>query len=169
MFQANSEKKRQQGIINKSYALGKQRLDLQQGDERQSQGEGLLARGLGGGGSSIADTGSVSPTGPTGVGGAHDLGGQQVADERREQTLQQSSMLQEKNNALSDSSAQATQGFVNSIGSGIATGAQAFSAGSAASHWGGIDAVNPLGSGSWQKGTQLPDSAGTVDNFHVQV
>lgn len=47
-------------LIYDAYARGRPRLDLRQQDVRQSELEGLVARGLGGGGG-VVDTGAVQP------------------------------------------------------------------------------------------------------------
>lgn len=47
---ANQTKKRNRGIIGKAYQAGRKRLDLTQGDTRQSVAESLTARGLAQGG-----------------------------------------------------------------------------------------------------------------------
>lgn len=169
-IQARKERRRQRGLIETSYARGKEQLDKGQADQRQAQGEGLLARGLGQGGT-VNDPGAVGPAGLPSVGGAHDLGGQQVLDQRREQGLVQQGLLQEKQNALGAANAAGTQGIVNAVAGGISTGVSAYqgltaiqglrgsggAGGSGASlagePWGGIDPVNPFGPGSaWSTG-----------------
>lgn len=110
-IEANQTRQRNKGIISLAYALGSKRLNLGQMDTRQSQAESLGARGLsGGGGGGVRDAGPIGPaTGaPLGVGGAHDLGGQAVVDERREQQLEQTGLQQESQNELSANNAAAS-------------------------------------------------------------
>lgn len=116
--EANQTRQRNKGIISKAYQLGQQRLNLTQGDTRESQAESLGARGLAGSGT-VNDPGSIGPqTGaaPLSVGGAHDLGGQAVADERREQQLEQTGLKQESQNDLTENNAAADSA---EIGAGI--------------------------------------------------
>jgi hypothetical protein len=55
---------------------------------------------------------------------AHDLGEQQTTDLRREQFLESNALLAERNAALSDVNAEATQGMIGAAGKGIAAGFQ---------------------------------------------
>ncbi len=129
MIQANQEKQRQKGIIGRAYKLGKQRLDLRQGDVRQNVTEGLLSRGLGqGGGVRMPDQGAA-PALTGSVGDARDLGSQAMADLSREQGLEAYGLEQEKNNAYSDTKAGYNSAVVNSIGAGINTAASVYGMG----------------------------------------
>jgi hypothetical protein len=167
---ARKESRRQKGFIRQAYDTGRQRLDLSQGDVRQSQAEGLLARGLGAGGS-IGLGGPVAPGAVPSVSGAHDLAGQQVADQRREQALEQTSLRDQRDRALSDTKAATQQGYVNAAVSGIQSGLSVYSGGkdlaalsggggaaagvaqgvpgTGVAPWGGVDPVDPLGRGPW--------------------
>ena len=116
--EANQSRQRNKGIISQAYALGAQRLNLNQQDTRESQAESLGARGLAQGGG-VRDLGPIGPqTGasPVSVGGAHDLGSQAGLDEQREQQLEQTGLKQESQNELSANNAAAD---ASEIGSGI--------------------------------------------------
>lgn len=49
-IQGNQQRQAQKGFVDRAYTLGRKRLDARQGDQRASQAEGLIARGLAGGG-----------------------------------------------------------------------------------------------------------------------
>jgi hypothetical protein len=177
-IRANQEKQRQRGIIGRAYDKGRERLDLHQGDVRQSVGEGLIARGLAGGGA-VRDTGRVQPGAASTVTGAHDLGGQAVADLQREQGIEQTGLRDQRDDALRDVKHEYHGQLISSLMSGVQTAVNAYSgasalgagkalggvsspggapsiAGGAADFdaggmpgWGGIDVVNPLGRGAW--------------------
>lgn len=124
---ANQERQRKKGVIGRAAKLGQERLNLEQGDTRQSVAEAMTARGLSGvsAGAPVRATESYSH-GPgtetaVDVGQAHDLGSQSRLDLRREQQLQQSGLAQQVNNAYGDVNAEATQGIINSIGAGVST------------------------------------------------
>lgn len=168
-IQANQAYKRQRGMIGRAYQQGRARLDTYQADARQTGDESLVARGLAGAGS-VHDTGVVRPSAPA-AGGmiarAHDLGGQQVADLRREQELGQGELTQQRDNAYHDAHAERTGAYLSSIAAGVQTGVNAHNAlgslgalkslPSAASNgmgdgipgFGGIDAIDPLRRGAW--------------------
>lgn len=195
-IEANQTGQRNKGIISQAYNLGQQRLNLNQQDTRESQAESLGARGLAGSGT-VNDPGNIgpaaNPNAPMGVGGAHDLGGQAVVDERREQQLEQTGLKQESQNELSANNA-ATEG--TEIGAGIKAagavvggiGGQRGPQGPSASAspaslglggeavpsvptaspysnaWGGIDPVNPTSRGSWSSGNTSTSSFNKFSN-----
>ncbi len=110
--EANQTRQKAKGIIGNAYTLGRQRLNLKQGDTRESQAESLGARGLAQGGN-VRDLGNVGPGAAPSVGGAHDLGGQAGLDEQREQVLEQTGLSQQKDQSLAGVNAIADQSEVN--------------------------------------------------------
>ncbi len=62
-IQGNQNRQRAKGEINKAYRIGRERLDLRQGDIRRTQGERLAAQGLAQGGSIRLRTAPVRPEG----------------------------------------------------------------------------------------------------------
>lgn len=181
---ANQTRQRQKGIIGKGYELGQQRLNLSQLDTRQRVAEQSGARGLDQGGD--VTTGPAVGPGPTpSVGGAHTLGAQQTSDLAREQTLEQESMLSEKNAELSNANETANQSMIGAVTGGIGAAVNTKSALDAYSaskrmasspypnSFGGIDPVNPLGRGTWASDSPAAGSTGSasgassVANFNV--
>lgn len=147
MYQSNQEKQRQKGIIGKAYKLGRERMNLRQGDVRNSVAENLGQRGLTQGGD-VRDPGVGStPSLTTPVGGAHTLGGQQMADLAREQNLEAFGLKQERDRALSDTRAAASAGIVNSIASGIDTGVSVYGMGKDAGALSAMRSAPPAGIG----------------------
>ena len=71
-IQGNQTRQKAKGEIGRAYTLGKKRLSLRQGDQRQSHGEGLVARGLAQGGNIRVGRG-VQPTSANAMGDAKRL------------------------------------------------------------------------------------------------
>ena len=140
-IQANQEKQRQKGIIGKAYKLGQKRLNLRQGDVRQSVAEQSGARGPAQGGD-VSTGGLATPALETGVGGAHTLGAQQTADLAREQNLEAYGLGQERDRALSDTKAAYTSNLISSVSAGINTAVGAYGA---ASEAGAMKTGSPAG------------------------
>jgi hypothetical protein len=186
--QAKKTQKRNRGLIEQAYASGHERLDTQQADARQVANEGLIARGLAGGGA-VRDAGTVAPGATVDLSGAHDLAGQAVLDQRREQAMAQTELRQQRDNALTENRAAGTQGVIGSILGGVQTGMDAYGALSSLGAlrgggkpvpttptmattptqagipgWGGVDVVDPLGRGLWARS---PSGAPTTGVFNV--
>lgn len=169
---ANQERQRKKGIVGKAFGIAEQRQRLRQQDVRQSIGESLGARGLAAGGA-VRDTGAVSGVTPS-VAGAHDLGGQQMADLAREQSLEVQDTAARKNSELSNVNAEANSSMIGAAVNGISTavGLKSSLNESAAAgtpgvgsgvmvdsapggnrypgSYGGVDPVDPLGRGAWK-------------------
>lgn len=154
---ANQRSQKNKGLINAAYTRGRQRLNLNQADERQSSAERLGARGLAQGGSvrlggiarPAAFRAGYNGTGPinelskrfTGLGydpgtgtnvtGAHSLGEQYTADQGREQTLEQQDMATERDNALKANNDERTNAYVNAAIGGVSSAVNGYNAVSA--------------------------------------
>lgn len=155
---ANQQRQRAKGQIGKAYAAGRARLDLRQGDTRQSFAEDLTARGLANAGDVTVGR-SVSPEGGSGgspairLGGARTLGEQQSVDLRREQQLEQTAMRDEKDASVANVNAQTDQAMVNAGIQGISAG---ISAKGAAHELSAIGATgSPAISAAYGKGTMV--------------
>lgn len=143
---ANQRKQRNKGLIGRAYSQGRERLNLLQGDTRQSFGEGLVSRGLHLGGNVRASgavpitnegrrinvneafghrnsqAGVISQGAPAvSVRNAYDLGSQQQTDLRREQQLEQNEMRTAYDTAIANNDAAGFNEQVNAIASGINT------------------------------------------------
>lgn len=196
IVQTNANRQRQKGIIGKAYDTAQARMSISQTDTREQVGESAGQRGL-------TQTGSVTlgnPVGPgatPGVGGAHDLGGQQTLDLAREQTIEQSGLKNESAADLSNVNEEANQGMIGAAAGGVQTGfgvegamneAAAMRTGAPGAlaaignysgeaspypnSFGGIDPVNPLGRGAWSTpaaggSTGAAKGAATTADFHV--
>lgn len=176
--QAITGAKKQKRLIRDAYGRGRERLDTNQGDARQSMGEGIIARGLAVGGG-VRDLGAVAPGAPVDVTQARTLGAAQMLEQRREQGIAQTDLRTERDNALQDTSSARTQGIIGSLFSGAQTAMDVYSGGKALQTmrgmgsaagsyrpadprpWGNIDPVDPLGRGAWAEG------AGTVGEFNI--
>lgn len=180
-IQGNQQKQKQKGVIGQAYRLGRERLNVRQGDQRRGQAEGLVARGLAGGGVRASNR-AVSPvtpgrvtsvargTGPVdalrgtgpgitrsggtprvGVTGARTLGQQQQMDLTREQQFEQDALLENRNAALAGLNADATNALVGNIGGAIGGAIQGYNAGQTYNAYRGIDPVMPLERGAWSQ------------------
>jgi hypothetical protein len=153
LIQNRNETRRRRNLIRDAYNRGQERLNINQQDVRQNTNESLIARGLAGGGD-VSDRGPVAPGGDKGVGDAHTLGGQQLSDLRREQTLEQDNLVNQRDNAYSDTDAANTQGQINAISAGVHT---AFGLQGAMSQPGGGQPSGSQAAGS--VGAPTPDAA----------
>lgn len=215
---ANQRRQRNKGLISQAFRSGNQRLARSQADERQSQGEQLLARGLAQGGDvntgrvagvshdmpGLVSQGAkpltgfgafgdsvlkrsgigVTPGDTTSVSGARSLGGQQIADQHREQVFDTTDLRTNYANELQDNDQQATNEMLGAVAGGLGTAFRAYNAGQSyaaapdprtvnnglpagvtqgrdlsTTAYGGIDPVNPLGRGAWARKS--------VDSFNV--
>lgn len=180
-IQANQQKQKQKGVIGQAYRLGRERLNVRQGDQRRGQAEGLVARGLAGGGVRASNR-AVSPVTPgrvisvapgtspadalrgrgpgvtrsagtprVSVTGARTLGQQQQLDLTREQQFEQDALLEQRNAANAGLSADATNALVGNIGGAIGGAIQGYQAGQQYNAYKGIDPVSPLERGAWSQ------------------
>lgn len=141
---------RQRASIYEAYGRGKERLDLTQGDQRQSTAEGLVARGLAQGGD--VNNGTAATPGGARDTSARTLAGQTIADLGHEQILEQNDMLAKRNNAIDEVTDAQRQSTIDAIGSGISTGMSVYGMGKE------IGAMR----GSGAAGAATPAGAGTI-------
>jgi hypothetical protein len=161
-IQGNQNRQRQKGEIGKAYKIGAERLRLRQGDQRQSSGESLVARGIATGGNARVRRGpgitegktrgiswvNNTPTQVSGT-GIRTLGDQVTADLTEEQRLEQAAMRSQRDSAYAGADAGATQALVGGIGQAVAGGIQGYQTGQMYNSFRGIDPVNPLSRGAW--------------------
>jgi hypothetical protein len=161
-IQGNQNRQRIKGEIGKAYKIGAERLRLRQGDQRQSSGESLVARGIATGGNARFRRGPGitegttrgirwtrnTPTPATGP-GIRTLGDQATADLTVEQYLEQSAMRAQRDSAYAGADAAATNALVGGIGQAVAGGIQGYQTGQMYNSFRGIDPVNPLSRGAW--------------------
>ncbi len=195
-IQANQTRQRNKGIISKAYTLGQQRLNLSQGDTRESVAGGLGRRGLDQAGD-VTIGGRAAPDGSVDVTGAHTLGAQEGLDLSREQNLEQTSMRDQRDAQLSGVNAEADQGIIGGVASAIRGGFEGAEAGKELNSlkgaggsgvskigdiygsptdnkypgsFGNVDPVNPLGRGAWAPAAGSTGSAAgasTTADFNV--
>lgn len=169
--QANQQRQNAKGVIDQTYRLGRQRLGVRQQDVRRTQAEGIVARGLAGGGARIR-TAPIAPEGEGGraplrsgirmgnapavagvpalpVTGARTLGQQQQVDMAREQQLEQNALLEQRNAARAGVEAGYAQSLAGTIGGAVASGIQGYQTGQAFNAFRGIDPIDPLRRGAW--------------------
>jgi hypothetical protein len=165
--EAARQKRREESLIQAAYARGRERLNINQLDTRQSVAEGSVARGLAGGGG--VQTGGPAPTSdetrkwlgdrwsaptPYSVAGASDLGGQQRVDLGREQRMGQDELVAQREAALSGVRGAYENAFIGSIAQGASTATQAAGTGSE------VEAMRGAGGGATPvpAGRIAPDS-----------
>lgn len=154
-IQGNQNRQKAKGQIDAAYRLGRERLATRQGDQRRTQAESLISRGLTQGGirlrtrpvqrtnAVLSQREGVTPDGtrirlnaaidpttvrnaPEAVTGARTLGEQQQLDLAREQQVEQDALYQQRNAARAGVDAGYAQGLTGAIGQGVAGAVDAF-------------------------------------------
>jgi hypothetical protein len=121
MIQANQVRQKQKGLIGQAYQTAQGQLNIGERNTREDTGESLVARGLTGAGD-VTTGAAVSPGTVPGEGGATTLGSQQGVNLKEQQVLEQDSLLNEKNAAMTGVNETANQSMINAGAAGIGAG-----------------------------------------------